>query len=237
VSGEHILRRPHSARSVSIKLAACALGLSIWLHGESAHAQQQQILLPPERSEAWDTATTILSLSSVGLALVMPRVFYSDPEVTVGWKARFHLSVLAPTMTLAAITLLNEHTLKNEFAADRPGCDDSNRGLPGCDDYGMFSSQALLSFSMLGQGTGIFVIDTAKWSGGRFNVGAFAGQVAVPAVLAVITGIGRSAGDWESPGQVWASAGVGFATGFAIGALYATMQRPECGYTGALLCW
>jgi hypothetical protein len=56
-------------------------------------------------------------------------------------------------------------------------------------------------------------------------------------VLSVITAVGRTAGDWESPGQVWASAGVGFATGMALGALYATMQRPECGYTGSLICW
>ena len=237
MSGENTLRRSRSTFPSWIKVGAFALGLSVWLHSASAHAQQEQILLP-ERSDAWNTATTILTLSSVGLGLVMPRVFYSDPEVTVGWKARFHLSVLAPAMTLAAFTLLNEHTLKNEFAADRPGCDDSNRGLPGCaDDFGMFSSHTSLSFSMLGQGTGIFVIDTAKWSDGRFNVGAFAGHVAVPAVLSVITAVGRSAGNWESTGQIWASAGVGFATGFALGALYATMQRPECGYTGSLLCW
>lgn len=229
-------RRSRSTRSGLLRLFAFALGLSLWFHAESAHAQER-ILLPPDRSEAWDTATTILTLSSVGLGLVMPRVFYADPEVTVGWKARFHLSVLAPTMTLAAFTLLNEHTLKNEFAGHRPGCDDSNIGVPGCEDFGMFSSHSLLSFSMLGQGTGIFVVDTAKWSAGRFNAGAFAGQVAVPAVLSVITGLGRSAGNWESSGQVWASAGVGFATGFALGALYATMQRPECGYTGALICW
>jgi hypothetical protein len=219
-----------------VKLAAVLVGLSVWFHTENAQAQTQ-LLLPPDRSDAWDTATTILTLSSVGLGLVMPRVFYSDPEVTVGWKARFHVSVLAPSMTLAAFALLNEHTLKDSFAADRPGCDDTNRELPGCEDFGMFSTHALLSFSAFGQGTGIFVVDTAKWSNGRFNVGAFAGHVAVPAVLAVITGIGRSAGNWESSGQVWASAGVGFATGFALGALYATLQRPECGYTGSLICW
>lgn len=212
------------------------LGLSLWLSSATAHAQEG-MLIPDERSEAWDTATTVLTLSTVGLGLVMPRVFYADPEVTVGWKARFHVSVLAPTMTLAALTLLNEHTLKEQFKGYRPGCEEANMGIPGCEDYGMFSSHSLLSFSMLGQGLGIFVIDTTKWSGGRFNVGAFSGQVAVPAILSVITALGRSAGNWESSGQVWGSAGVGFATGFALGALYATMQRPECGYTGSLICW
>jgi hypothetical protein len=217
---------------------ALAVGVSIWLASPGAHAQQgDDVIFLPQRSEAWDKATTILTLSSVGLSLVMPRVFYSDPEVTVGWKARFHLSVLAPTMTLAALTLFNEHTLKDSFAASRPGCDKTNQGLEGCEDYGMFSSHALLSFSTLGQGLGIFIVDTAKWSGGRFNVGAFAGHVGVPAILSVITALGRSAGNWESSGQIWGSAGVGLGAGLALGALYATMQRPECGYTGALICW
>jgi hypothetical protein len=213
------------------------VGLSVWLASPSASAQDSLVFEEPSRSGGWNTATTVLTLSAVGLNLLMPRVFYSDPEVTVGWKARFHLSVLAPTMTLAALTLFNEHTLKDSFEGFRPGCDESNQGLPGCEDFGMFSSHALLAFSAFGQGTGIFIVDTTKWSGGRFNVGAFAGNVAVPAVLAVITGLGRSAGDWESAGQVWGSAAVGFGVGLGIGALYAAMQRPECGYTGALLCW
>ncbi len=83
---------------------------------------------PPERSEGWKDATNILTISAVGVQLLMPRVFYSDPEVTVGWKARWHLSVLAPTMTLVTIGLLNEQFLKDEFEGFRPGCDDKNRG-------------------------------------------------------------------------------------------------------------
>ena len=35
-----------------------------------------------------------MALSSTGLVMIMPRVFYSDPEVTAGWKARWHVSVL-----------------------------------------------------------------------------------------------------------------------------------------------
>ncbi len=104
------------------------LGLSLWLSSGTAHAQEG-MLIPDERSDAWDTATTVLTLSTVGLGLVMPRVFYADPEVTVGWKARFHVSVLAPTMTLAALTLLNEHTLKEQFKGYRPGCEEANMGV------------------------------------------------------------------------------------------------------------
>ena len=59
----------------------------------------------PERSLGWNRATNIMALSAVGLQLLMPRIFYSDPEVTVGWKARWHVSVLAPTMTLFAISM------------------------------------------------------------------------------------------------------------------------------------
>jgi hypothetical protein len=36
---------------------------------------------------------------------------------------------------------------------------------------------------------------------------------------------------------VWGTAGIGFVTGLGLGVLYAAMQRPECGYTGSLICW
>jgi hypothetical protein len=191
----------------------------------------------PERSDGWDTATNIMALSSAGLQLIMPRVFYSDPEVTVGWKARWHVSVLAPSMTLATLALINEQYLKDAFEGFRPGCDEMNQGSPGCESFGMLSTQSFLAFSALGQGTGVFLVDTIKWSDGRFNAGAFIGQVGVPLVLSVLTAVGRSAGDWETGGQAWASGGIGLVTGLGLGALYAALQRPECGYTGDLICW
>lgn len=178
-----------------------------------------------------------MALSALGLELVMPRVFYADPEVTAGWKARWHLSAFAPIMTLAALTLVNEHHLKNSFESRRPGCDDTNGFYSECSTYGMFSSQSLLAFSALGQGTGVFLGDTLKWSDGRFNAGAFTGQVGVPLVLAIITAVGRTSGNLETGGQVWASAGVGAVVGLGTGLVYSLMQRPECGYTGSLLCW
>lgn len=199
----------------------------------TSSAQAQSI----ERDEGWDDATTILALSSAGLQLVLPRVFYADPEVTAGWKARWHVSVLAPSMTLAALTLFNEQELKESFEGYRPDCNEENAADPACSSYGMLSSHSFLAFSALGQGTAVFLTDTLKWSGGRFHAGAFAGQVGVPLVLAVLTAVGRTSGNWETGGQVWGSAGIGFGAGLATGALYALLQRPECGYTGNLICW
>jgi hypothetical protein len=191
----------------------------------------------PERSSAWSTATTITAVGALGTQLLMPRVFYADPEVTVGWKARWHVSVLAPIMTLTSLTLLNEYGLKDGFEGFRPGCDEANQGGPGCETYGMASTHSFAAFSALGQGTATFLVDTFKWSDGRFNVGAFAGQVFVPLVLSTITGIGRSSGNFETGGQILAGGGLGLASGLLTGATYALLQRPECGYTGSLVCW
>jgi hypothetical protein len=216
-------------------VAAAVLGVATFA-SSSADAQSQPVRI--ERSEAWSDATNILALSSIGLQLIMPRVFYADPEVTAGWKARWHVSQFAPIMTLAALTLVNEQHLKKSFESPLPGCEaEGAAGDPACGGFGMFSSQSLLAFSALGQGTGVFLGDTLKWSDGRFNAGAFTGEVGIPLVLAIITAVGRTSGNLETGGQVWASAGVGTAVGLGTGLVYSLMQRPECGYTGSLLCW
>jgi hypothetical protein len=196
-----------------------------------------QITDPPHRSAGWRDASNALAISAMAVEVLMPRIFYSDPEVTVGWKARWHVSVLAPSMTLLSLALVNEQFLKPAFKGDRPGCDDTNRGLPGCDSYGMMSTQSFAAFSAFGQGLGVFLVDTLSWSEGRVNVGSLLGNVAVPGVLGVITTVGRTSGNWESGGQAWGSAGVGALFGLGVGALYAAMQRPECGYGGNLICW
>jgi len=190
-----------------------------------------------ERDEGWQTATTITMLGAAGTQLLMPRIFYSDPEVTVGWKARWHVSVLAPVMTLTALAVLNEHALKDGFEGHRPGCNEMTQGGPGCETYGMLSTHSFGAFAGLGHGTAVFLVDTLKWSNGRVNVGSLVGNVALPLVLSTVTAIGRSAGDWEDSGQIIAGGGAGLISGFAMGFLYASMQRPECGYTGALVCW
>jgi len=200
----------------------------------SASASAQSI---PERSAGWGTATNVMTLSALGVQLIMPRVFYSDPEVVVGWKARWHVSVLAPTMAIATLALLNEQLLKNEFGGHRPGCAADTQGGPGCTSYGMLSTQSFAASAAFGQGLGTFLVDTVKWSGGQFNFGAFAGNTAIPGVLAILTTAGRGAGNWETAGQAWGSAGIGLLTGVGLGALYAVAQRPECGYSGNLICW
>ena len=225
---------PKFRKKVWAPLVAGAIFTGVALFSSPARAQTT---MPPVRSAAWNDATTILALSSLGLELLMPRVFYADPEVTAGWKARWHVSVLAPIMTLATLTFVNEHHLKNSFESPLPGCDDTNKWHSSCWNYGMFSSQSFLAFSAFGQGTGVFLGDTLKWSDGRLNAGALTGHVGIPLVLAVITAVGRTSGDLETGGQVWASAGVGAVVGLGTGLLYSLMQRPECGYTGSLLCW
>lgn len=214
-----------------------ALLLTVALLFGSKVASAQAISPEPRRSSDWATVTTITMVAGGATELLMPRIFYADPEVTVGWKARWHVSVLAPVMTLTSATLLNELALKNAIKSFRPGCDATNDKLAHCTDYASPSTHAFASFSALGHGTGVFLFDTLKWSDGRFNAGSFVGHVGVPLVLAGITGIGRSVGDWESFGQVAAGAGIGLGIGFLSGMTYSLMQRPECGYTGSLICW
>jgi hypothetical protein len=191
----------------------------------------------PERDETWDTVTLATALGAFGVELLMPRVFYSSPEVTVGWKTRWHVSALAPSMTMAALALLNETTLKDAFEDPRPGCEDLDPTTPGCETFGLFSTHTFTAFSALGQGAAVFIFDMTKYSDGRFNAGSLVGHVVVPLVLGTVTAVGRSAGDWESGGQILASAGTGLAAGFLMGMTYVLMQPPECGYTGALICW
>ncbi len=230
------VKRISAHRLITRLLPALALSVGLF-ESRVASAQDAGSAAPPERSASWNSATKIMAVSSAGLVMIMPRVFYSDPEVTAGWKARWHLSVLAPTMTLAALTLLNEVSLKDSIASFRPGCSDANRGVAGCESYGMFSSPSFFAASSLGQGTGIFLVDTIKWSGGRINGGALVGDVAAPLVLSVLTAVGRGSGNWETGGQVWGSAGLGLGAGLGMGVLYALLQRPECGYSGGMICW
>lgn len=231
---------------IAAPLAGAVLAASLLFTTTSARADQPAY----HRDGGWDTATSALAISAWALELLSPRTFSADPEVTTGWKARWHLSVLAPSMTLGALALLNEGYLKKMFSASRPGCDDipeealrtDPEGHPTilpveCQTYGMLSTESILAFSALGQGLGVFIVDTTKWSNGQFHAGAFTLEVGVPAVLAILTAAGRSAGNLEDAGQVWGSAGIGLGLGLGVGALYALMQRPECGYTGSLLCW
>jgi hypothetical protein len=190
----------------------------------------------PERDKNWGTVTDVTVVTASAAGVLMPRIFYSDPEVTVGWKARWHVSAVAPVMAQVGLALLNEYKLKDAFKDPRPDCPDELGG-PGCTSYGMLSTHAFAGFSALGQGAAVFLFDTTKYSGGRFNGGAFAGHVGLPLVLGAITAIGRSAGNYETGSQVFAGGAAGLGIGFLTGMTYALMQRPSCGYSGALICW
>ena len=135
---------------------------------------------------------------------------------------------LAPLMTLTTLALINEHYLKDSFATLRPGCNDMNQTDPSCSSYAMFSTQSLFAFSAVGQGAGVFFVDSFKWSGGRINAGAFVGQVGAPLVLAVITAAGRSAGDWESGAEAWGAPGWGSPSASSSGAHVRDDARPGC---------
>src|SRR5262249_32188125 len=150
-----------------------------------------------------------------------PRIFYADPETTAGWKARWHVSVLAPSVVNAALTLVNENALKDAIRSPRPGCTEQDQGHGRCQDFGSLSSHAFLSFAALGQGTAIFLVDTLKWSDGKFHVGAFLGNVAFPLVFAGVTAVGRAAGNWEAGGTVVVSSLSGLLVGGLTGLTYA----------------
>jgi len=60
---------------------ASALAL---LCAKDARAQ----LPPPQRSDAWQTVSTVSMVVGMGSQLLMPRIYYADSEVTMGWKAR-----------------------------------------------------------------------------------------------------------------------------------------------------
>jgi hypothetical protein len=191
----------------------------------------------PARDKNWKVVSHVGLIGAASTQLLMPRIFYSDPEATVGWKARWHVSVLAPVMTLAGLAVLNEYGLKESFEGYRPSCDKDNQGTKNCETYGMMSTHSLGAFSALGHGGAVFLFDTINNSGGRFNAGSFVGNIGLPAVFATFTAIGRGVGDYETAGQVFTGGGVGLASGFLMGMTYALMQRPACGYSGSLVCW
>jgi len=207
--------------STSVRhLTAAAVLLAALLTFSPAHAQT--------RDGGWDDASTGTAIAAAATSVLMPRVFYSNPEATVGWKARWHVSALAPALSTVAIGFLNEATLKPAFADPSP--------CVGC-GFGLLSTQAYVATAAVGQGVGVFLLDTLKYSGGNFHFGSFAGQVLVPLALAGVTAGGRIASNEESPEQVLGSAGVGLASGLVFGLVYGAMQAPNCGYSGDLICW
>lgn len=191
----------------------------------------------PDRSDGWNTATSVFAAVSWASVLATPRYTYADADVTVGFKPRWHVSVLAPTMTLATLAFVNRDFLQKEIGGFRPGCDDSNRGVAGCERRGMPSTHALVSFSALGQGAGIFLVDTFKWNHGKLAPVSLVGHVLLPLVSSSLVLAGRIAGDHETTPQVLVGAGAGLGLGLGMGVVYAIFQRPECRFGAGIVCW
>lgn len=218
-----------------------ALGLTF---GESTARAQ----VPPfaERDDNWDAVSTVSMVVGISTVALMPRVYYSSPDATVGWKARWHVSVLAPVMTMTALTWLVDQPISNAIESPRDGCtldqtlaqiDDS-----GCEKFGSPSTHAFASWSATGAGLGIFLVDTLKYSDSEFHVGSFIGNVAVPLTASILTSVSRSADGSgigpESTGQVMLAGAIpGFLSGALVGLTYSLLQEPDCGYGGSLFCW
>jgi hypothetical protein len=208
-----------------------------------------QVVTPlVERNNTWGLVSNVTMIVNAGIVTLMPRVYYNDPEATVGWKARWHISMLAPALAMTGLTLLVDGPIRNAIQAPRPGCtaDETAAALPGqgCTSYGMPSTESFAAFGATGVGTSIFIVDTLKYSNGKFNVGSFFGNVGVPLVLSVFTAAARSVAPGgppvyadESVPQIAVGAATGFVTGALLGLAYSFMQRPNCGYGGNIVCW
>jgi hypothetical protein len=181
----------------------------------------------------------VATVVGLGTQVFMPRVYWSDVEVTIGWKARWHASVLASTMFLLTTGLVNEVLVKPAITSYRPGCGTTNIGAPGCTTYGMPSTHTFLAFSALGHGAAVLAVDSIKWSDGRFNGGAIVGDVGLPLALAAVAYAGRVAGtpSQEHGDQALVGAAFGLGFGLIAGGVYALLQRPECPYGSGIICW
>lgn len=222
---------------------AAALG-GVLLPTTEAHAQA----IPPsaERDENWGTAATISTIIGVSTVSLMPRIYYNDPEATVGWKARWHISQLAPVMTLTAATLLVDIPIKNLAEGTRPDCtvEETESGFDGsnCESYGMPSTHSFAAWSATGAGTAIFIIDTMVHSDGEFHAGAFVGNVVVPLAASVMASVGQGVAGapdspYEDPAQIGIGVAAGVVTGFLTGLAYSLLQEPNCGYGNNIVCW
>lgn len=222
---------------------AVAAALTTGINIPCASAQS----IPPtiERDSNWETVSHVTLALGVASVALMPRVYYSSPDSTVGWKGRWHMSSLAPAMTLTALTLLVDGPIKQSVAGPRPGCnaDQTNFALPdsGCESFGSPSTHAFASWGATGAGLSVFLVDTLKYSDGQFSAPSFIGNVALPLASSIVTSAARSANGSglgpENTKQVAIGAVTGVATGMLLGLGYALFQEPDCAYGGALICW
>lgn len=206
-----------------------------------AAAQTQSVVV---RDKNWDIVSNVTMVAGASIVALMPRVYFNDPESTVGWKGRWHVSALAPIMTMTALTLMVDISVKNAIKTTRPACtvDGTVFPLSECASYGAPSTQSYAAWGATGAGTGIFLVDTIKYSNGRFNVPYFLGIVVAPLTLSVLSSVSRSveptgATQYETGGAIAAGALTGFASGLLVGGVYALMQKPSCGFGNNVFCW
>jgi hypothetical protein len=228
-------------RNAIEKAGFLSVVLSTLLISRDASAQT---LVP--RDQGLGTVSDVTMAVGVGLVSLMPRVYYNDPESTVGWKGRWHFSVLAPAMTLTAFTFIVDGSIKNAIKDPRPGCtlDTTSALFPGsgCESFGMPSTESFGAWGASGAGLSVFLVDTFKYSNGKFNPWGFVGNVALPVTLSLVTSILRGVAPggeqaYENGGQIAVGSLTGFATGALVGLGYSLLQRPNCGYGNQVFCW
>jgi hypothetical protein len=229
-----------AARKISVAGAfCCALSGLLW----TDHAEAQTVPPSAPRDENWEIVSNVSMIIGVSTVTLMPRIYYNDPEATVGWKARWHVSQLAPAFALLGATMLVDGPIKNLGEGTRPGCSvaETESGFSGsnCESYGMPSTHAFAAWNAAGAGLGIWVADTFVHSDTRFNVGSIIGNVAVPMLAGIMTSVGRGVGEdpFESAEQILVGFGVGLPIGFLTGIGYALLQEPNCGYGNNIICW
>jgi hypothetical protein len=230
---------------INPKVLAAALltgALCLTLAPRQAEAQSVPIA---ERDSNWEAVSTVSMIIGVSTVSLMPRVYYSSPDATVGWKARWHVSALAPIMSMIAATWLIDEPFRDAIESPRDGCtvEETKANLPdsGCENWGSPSSHAFAAWGATGAGITIFLVDTFKYSDGEFSFPSLLGNVIVPFSAAMLASVARSADGSgigpESTGQVFAGAIPGVLTGALMGLLYSFAQEPDCGYGGYILCW
>ncbi len=234
-------------------VAASLTAIAATLAFEQSAAAQSPVPAAAPRDAGWGLVSDVAMTIGVLSPTLMPRVYYSDPTATVGWKGRWHFSVLAPAATMFGLAVLVDGPIKQAAKGPRPGCTaaQTDVGFPnaGCETFGGPSTHMFATYGGFGAGTAMFLVDTFKYSDGRFNAGAFIGNVGIPFVAAVFGTVGRALEvgtdpvsglplrAYEDGGQIAAGAISGLLTGALVGLSYTMLQRPSCGYGDSIFCW
>ncbi|MEM1031868.1 MAG: hypothetical protein AAGA56_00310 [Myxococcota bacterium] len=228
-------------------VAGLSLGVAVTALGAGDAYAQAQGAIPPlvERDGNWNTVSNVSLGLGVASVTLMPRVYYSSPDATVGWKARWHFSSLAPVMSMVGTTLLVDQPIKEAIQSPRPDCtvDQTLARLDGsgCETFGGPSAHAFAAWGAFGYGTTVFLVDTFRYSDAEFSAGSLVGNVLVPFAAAVMTNVARGQDGagvaHESTGQIVAGTLPGMGIGALLGLGYSMLQEPDCGYGGFVFCW